>query len=134
MATILVVDDEPAVMSVVRGTLLRDGHTVIEAVSVAAGCAVGDSYAGDLDLLITDHRLWDGPGRHVAEHLLKTRPDLRVLHISGYSLERVLADDSLTPGADFLAKPFLPRALSARVTKMLTPLEPPLQESAGAGN
>jgi two-component system, cell cycle sensor histidine kinase and response regulator CckA len=121
MATILVVDDEAVVRGVARATLLRDGHTVLEAGSVSGGCSVGDGYTGHVDLLITDHMLSDGLGRQLAEHLLKTRPLLRVLHISGYPRQLILDDDSLTAGAAFLAKPFLPRTLSAAVNALLLP-------------
>jgi DNA-binding response OmpR family regulator len=109
------------VRGVARATLLRDGHTVLEAVSVSSGCAAGDSYTGEIDLLITDHRLLDGLGRQIAAHLLKTRPGLKVLHTSGYPRELILDDEGLTPGAAFLAKPFLPKAMAAAVNALLAP-------------
>jgi DNA-binding response OmpR family regulator len=71
-----------------------------------------------IDLLITDVVMPAMNGLALAERLLADRPDMKVLYMTGYSAEVVLAHGTPQPGA-LIEKPFTPRELSARVREVL---------------
>jgi CheY-like chemotaxis protein len=118
--TILVVEDEPVVRNILVKILVAAHYRVFEADSEAEAFAVSEMVV-PIDLLIVDHALKRMSGRQVAEHIRQTRPGLKVLHVSGYPLEKLLEEEGLTPGADFLPKPFLPKDLIEKVRLMLGP-------------
>jgi DNA-binding response OmpR family regulator len=99
--------------------LVREDYRVFEADSAAEALEVSQTFPGTIDLLIADHTLKTMTGRQVAEQIRQSRPGLKVLHISGLSLEILEQDGGLMPGAEFLAKPFSPKALVKKVDQML---------------
>jgi signal transduction histidine kinase/CheY-like chemotaxis protein len=118
-AVILVVEDESTVRALVCRTLEQAGHQVIEAVDGAGGLDAAMAHGGDIDLVVTDVVMPVMGGREMASRLLARRPGLRFLFVSGYP------DDARAPGelagsaGDFLAKPFTPGELVARVDELL---------------
>jgi len=110
-ATILVVEDEVAVMRVVRSTLEGAGYTILTAGSVAAAEAIG---ASQIDLLLTDIALPDGNGVELVDRLRATAPLLRVLHMTGYA-----ADTGGILEGSLLPKPFAPKQLLDKVAEIL---------------
>ena len=117
--TILVVEDEPIVRNIIMKSLVREDYRVLEADSAAEALEVSQTFSGTIDLLIADHTLKTMTGRQVAEQIRQSRPGLKVLHISGLSLEKLAQDGGLIPGADFLAKPFSPKTLVEKVDQIL---------------
>ena len=117
--TILVVEDEPIVRNIIMKFLVREDYRVLEADSAAEALEVSQTFSGTIDLLIADHTLKTMTGRQVAEQIRQSRPGLKVLHISGLSLEKLEQDGGLMPGAEFLAKPFSPQTLVKKVDQML---------------
>lgn len=105
VAAILIVDDEAPVIHVARAALERAGHKVYTASSGAEAHAFARAIPR-VDVLIVDHRIPPDRGRDIAERLLVFHPGVRVVHMSGYSLEDLETEGSLTPGAAFLPKPF----------------------------
>ena len=103
--TILLVEDEDAVRSVVARTLTRLGYSVVQAASGTDALAVVAERGGPLDLLVTDVRMPGIQGPDLARRLRADRPDLPVLFISGYA-EELAADASAMPGMQVLDKPF----------------------------
>src|SRR5258708_15188495 len=81
--TILVVDDEPSIQLLVRSVLELLGHQVLAAGDASEALRLSERHAGRIDLLITDMCLPGTSGPEVLEQLLGTRPELRVLYISG---------------------------------------------------
>lgn len=118
-ATILVVEDEALVRNVIMHTLVRQDYRVFEADSAAEALEVSRTFPGTIDLLIADHALKTMTGVEVAEQIRQSRPGLKILHISGHSLEKLEEDGGLIAGAEFLAKPFLPKNLIDKVNHML---------------
>jgi CheY-like chemotaxis protein len=110
--SVLVVEDDDAVRSLVRGVLEPAGYTV------RVAPAPDEALAGaDANLLITDMRMPGMNGRELAALILARAPGTRVLYISGYTGE------DLTPledGARFLAKPFTPNELLEQVRELLS--------------
>lgn len=115
-ARVLVVDDAPEFGQLVRAVLTAAGHSVLQAGDIATARAELDE--SRIDLVVLDLGLPDGDGLDLCRWV-RERGDTYVLVISG----RDQADDgvdALEAGADdFLAKPFTPRELGARVEALL---------------
>ncbi len=117
--TVLVVDDEPTVRMLVSDVLENLGYQPIEAADGSAGLKVLQSGAR-IDLLITDVGLPGGMnGRQLADAARKTRPDLKVLFITGYAENSVVGNGYLEPGMQVLTKPFAMEALATRIKDLI---------------
>jgi PAS domain S-box-containing protein len=116
--TVLVVDDEPLVGSIVARTLGAAGYTVLSAESCDEALAIAASAGQGIDLLVTDLVLRGPGGADVAARIRDAVPGLPVLFVSGYTDRAV--DLSIYGGtAAFLAKPFTGQELTARVRGLL---------------
>ena len=118
--TILLVDDEQSVRSIVMKILRRANYNVLEADGGESALAVSESHAGTIDLVISDLYM---PGLHgpaVAEKLSAVRPGLKVLFISGYADNDVVGRTGVPPGSNFLQKPFSGQDLTAAVSAALS--------------
>ena len=117
--TILIVDDEPTVRMLVTDILEDLGYTAIEAGDSAAGLKVLQSDVR-IDLLVTDVGLPGGMnGRQMADAGRVSRPDLKVLFITGYAENAVLGNGHLAPGMAVLTKPFVVETMAARIRSMI---------------
>jgi len=117
--TVLVVDDEPTVRMLVTDILADLGYTAIEAADSAAGLKVLQSDVR-IDLLVTDVGLPGGMnGRQMADAARVSRPDLKVLFITGYAENAVLGNGHLEPGMAVLTKPFAIDAMATRIRQMI---------------
>lgn len=97
------------------------GYTVIEAADSLAGLKLLQSNI-PIDLLISDVGLPGGMnGRQMADAARQTRPDLKVLFITGYADNLVIGNGHLDTGMQILTKPFALDTLTARVRKMVMP-------------
>jgi CheY-like chemotaxis protein len=105
--TILVVEDEPPVRWIVKDVLGRYGYKVIEAGSGVEALAMWHQHHGEIALLLTDLVMPVGlSGQELAEKFSSQKPELRVMYISGYSLQVAGKGFSVLDGLNFLQKPF----------------------------
>jgi signal transduction histidine kinase/CheY-like chemotaxis protein/GAF domain-containing protein len=112
--TILLVEDAEAVRAVARATLRRAGYQVLEAQNAGEALLVSEQHPATIHLLLTDVVMPHLSGPRLAERLLRSRPETRVLYVSGSP------DAAGEVGADaFLPKPFAPEALLVRVREVL---------------
>lgn len=112
---VLVVDDEPTIRMLIAEVLAEAGYAVIEAQDGPAGLRVLESNA-KIDLLITDVGLPGGlNGRQVADAARVSRPDLKILFITGYAENAVIGNGRLGKHMFVLAKPFKMEGLAARI-------------------
>jgi two-component system cell cycle sensor histidine kinase/response regulator CckA len=116
--TILLVEDEESVRSVIATVLRRQGYQVLEAVTPGVASDIFDRREPDIDMLLTDVVMPGMNGPELAERLMRARPELAVLYISGY------ADVSFDLGRQrshvgFLHKPFHASTLVGRVRELL---------------
>jgi PAS domain S-box-containing protein len=119
--TVLVVDDEPSVRTLVSEVLEELGYSVLEAENGASGLQILES-SRRVDLLITDVGLPGGMnGRQLADAALITRPDLRILFITGYAENAAMGEGSLKPGMHILTKPFSLETLGQRINEIIAP-------------
>ena len=116
---VLVVDDEPTVRMLVAEILGELGYIAIEAVDGASGLAILRSDVR-IDLLVTDVGLPGGMnGRQMADAARVSRPDLRILFITGYAENAVVGNGHLDPGMHVMTKPFAMNALAARIRDLI---------------
>jgi CheY-like chemotaxis protein len=118
-ATILVVEDDPIVRDLVRGILARRGYTVLAAKQGEEAIALAERHTEPLHLLITDVVLPGLNGREIAERLQSSRPDLRVLFMSGYTDDTIIRRGVIEHQHRLLQKPFTAEELEQKVAKML---------------
>jgi len=115
LPTILVVEDEESIRTIVRLALETKGYRLLTAADGAEGIQLAQQHQGPIDLVITDVLLPGMSGSNLVRVLLVDRPALHVLYISGYlGTESELAAGR-TGKMTFLPKPFTPRQLVAAV-------------------
>lgn len=117
--TILVVDDDPDVVRLMRLVLEDAGHTVLTALDGQSALATCKRYKHSVHLLITDIVLIGMPGPELAQRLYAEHPYLSVIFITGYPFEQVAADIAPVPHAMLLMKPIRIGALAHDVAKVL---------------
>lgn len=118
--TVLVVEDEQAVRDLVVLTLRQRGYNVLEAWNGVEALRTAQEHTGEIHLLLTDAIMPEMGGKDLAERIRQVRPETRILMASGYSADRFTGAQSFPPGMSFLAKPFTPRELLAKVREVLT--------------
>ncbi|MCU0807701.1 MAG: response regulator, partial [Candidatus Contendobacter sp.] len=117
--TILLVEDEPAILAVGAKILERQGYTVLAAASPDQAVRLAREHAGDIHLLITDVVMPRMNGRDLARNLLERYPDLKCLFMSGYTANVIAHHGVLDAGVHFIQKPFSIRDLAAKVRMAL---------------
>ena len=117
--TVLLVEDEPAVRSLMREILTAAGYAVLEAASGAEALERSRDHEGEVHLLMTDVVMPGMSGPELARHITSTRPGLRILFISGHTNDDLGLQEVLGPGRAFLQKPLTPDHLAARVREIL---------------
>jgi PAS domain S-box-containing protein len=117
--TVLVIDDEPSVRSLVAEVLREHGFATLEAGDGPSGLRILNS-GQRIDLLVTDVGLPGGlNGRQVADAARMRRPDLKILFITGYAENAAVGNGLLEPGMEVMTKPFAMMDLAAKVTTMI---------------
>jgi len=121
--TILLVEDEENLRRLARQYLENQGYNVIDAPDGATAIQISQAHKGPIHLLLTDVIMPGMNGRELANKVSPTRPDMRVLYMSGYTENHVGHNGTLDEGITLLQKPFTLPALKAKVREMLdTPL------------
>ena len=114
--TVLLVEDDPLVMRVTERMLRRLGHTVLQASSPSQAVTTLETHPGSVELVLTDVQLPEMSGPQLVVQLLKLRPSMRVIIMSGANVQ---LDPKATFVATILPKPFLTAALDAKVKEAL---------------
>ena len=117
--TILLVEDEEGVRNLIRTSLQRAGYTVLEARDGNEALLLYERHAGSIDLILTDVVMPQMSGRELAERFAAMRPDVRLLFMSGYTARAIVQHGGLDSQTPFLAKPFTPATLTAKVRETL---------------
>jgi PAS domain S-box-containing protein len=116
--TVLVVEDEPVVRGVIVEMLQDQGFRTLQAVDGPSGLRIL-RLEQRIDLLVTDVGLPGMNGRQLADQARETRPDLKILFITGYAENVAIAKGFLQPGMEMITKPFDLDKLSQRVREMV---------------
>jgi two-component system cell cycle sensor histidine kinase/response regulator CckA len=115
---VLVVEDEPAVRSVIARSLALASYRVVVASNGAEGLRVAGEQ-GPFDILVTDLVMPGMSGWEVGKRLGALWPKLRILYISGYTEDAIVHGGVLEPGVKFLQKPFSPAELLSALRHLL---------------
>jgi len=116
--TVLVVEDEQALLALATRQLRRLGYTVLGA-GIPTDALDLAREGGPIDLLVTDVIMPGMNGRELASILAEENPDLRTLFVSGYTANVIAHHGVLDSGVCFLAKPFSIQDLAAKVREAL---------------
>jgi two-component system cell cycle sensor histidine kinase/response regulator CckA len=117
--TVLVVEDDDPVRSLLREVLRRQGYVVLEACDGVAALELADSNELPIDLLVSDFLLPSLSGPELGRALRSRFPALRVLYVSGYPSAEAAGAEPTEPGDRCLQKPFNPAALAALARRQL---------------
>jgi PAS domain S-box-containing protein len=117
--TILLVEDEVAVLKLAKIMLERQGYTVITATTPKEAIRLAKDHEGEIQLLLVDVVMPEMTGRALSEQLMSLRPGLKRLFMSGYTANVIAHQGVLEEGMFFLQKPFSVRALASKVREAL---------------
>jgi two-component system, cell cycle sensor histidine kinase and response regulator CckA len=117
--TVLVVEDEAAIRQLTNLILQKAGYTVLLAESPVAAERIAGNHPGPIHLMLTDVVMPGMRGPELAERMLRLRPDLRVLFMSGYTDDAITHHGFLDAGTEFLQKPFTPLGLMQKIREVL---------------
>jgi len=117
--TVLLVEDESAVLRLSKIVLERFGYTVLSAGTPSEAIHLFHNHQGHVHLLVTDVVMPEMNGRELAARLREARPELKALFVSGYSASALAPRVVLDEGVHFLQKPFSLEDLAASVREAL---------------
>lgn len=117
--TILLVEDDTAILEMTTLMLESKGYTVLTASKPSDAIRTAGSHAGKIHLLISDVIMPEMNGRELARKILSICPDIRSLFMSGYTADVIAHRGVLDQGLDFIQKPFSMTLLAARVRAVL---------------
>jgi two-component system cell cycle sensor histidine kinase/response regulator CckA len=117
--TVMVVEDEKALRSLVCKTLAAQGYEVLEADGPVEAASTIEHYAQPIHLLLTDVVMPQMSGKVLASHVVGLHPETRVLYMSGYTDDAVVRHGVLEANTFFLQKPFTLSALVQKVREVL---------------
>ena len=117
--TVLLVEDEPAILEIGREMLEQLGYGVLSAATPGEALALAREHAGEIDLLVTDVIMPEMNGRDLAEQIRPNRPGMRCLFMSGYTANAIAHHGVLGEGVHFIQKPFTIHGLAAKARTAL---------------
>jgi two-component system, cell cycle sensor histidine kinase and response regulator CckA len=117
--TVLLVEDEPLLREMLSETIESNGYSVLVARDGAEALQIAGEHAGPIPIMVTDVVMPGMTGPKLVDLFAQTRPEMKVLYISGYSDESVCRNGLMGPGRAFLSKPFGPDVLLRRVRESL---------------
>jgi CheY-like chemotaxis protein len=117
--TVLVVEDEQGVRSLVCNALAVQGYKVLEAHSSLEAASIMESYLEPIQMLLTDVVMPQMSGKVLADRMPALHPEARVLFMSGYTDDAIIRNGIQDTNAFLLQKPFSPSGLIQKVREVL---------------
>jgi two-component system cell cycle sensor histidine kinase/response regulator CckA len=117
--TILIVEDDAALLRVTQRSLEDVGYAVLAAASAAEAIQISENHPGPIHLMVSDVILPGINGVQLALRLRALRPEMQVLYVSGYTDNSIVQHRVLEPGLAFLQKPFSSKNLARKVAEVL---------------
>ena len=115
----LLAEDDAMLRPLAKGLLEKLGYLVLEAENAEQALAIARAHSARIHLLVADVVMPGASGRELARRLAESRPDTKVLYVSGYTDDAIVQHGMLEPGLNFLQKPFTPAALARKVREVL---------------
>jgi len=116
--TILLVEDSAALRELTKVILSRDGYNILEAEDGVAAMEVSRNFQGIIHLLLTDVVMPRMRGPHLAKQIVKQRPEIAVVFLSGYTEEVISQSDGIT-GFILVEKPYTADSLLHSIRRAL---------------
>ncbi len=117
--TILLVENNKPVRELARQILENCGYTLLTASNAEEAVSVSTEHAGGIDLLAADVVMPGESGPELADRLVKQRPEMKTMFISGHTGDAIDRHGLRKPDVDLLAKPFSPATLAQAVRRIL---------------
>ncbi len=117
--TMLLVEDEPAMLKITTMMLECQGYTVLAARTSGEAIRLAREHAAEIQLLMTDVVMPEMNGRDLAKKLMALCPDIKTLFMSGYTAEVIAHRGVLDKGVNFIQKPFLMQDLASKLREVL---------------
>lgn len=117
--TVLLVEDEAAMLTMVRKMLEAAGYRVLAANTPVEAVRLSAEHPGTIDLLLTDVVMPGMSGQDLARRLAAKRPDLAILFMSGYTADRIVPQEDQEDRILLLEKPFSARSLAEMVREAI---------------
>ncbi len=117
--TILLVEDEPAVMEMATMMLEEQGYTVLATSTPGEAIRMAGEYSGEINLVMTDIVMPEMNGRDLARNLLSIYPNIKHLFMSGYTANVIAHHGIMNEGVHFIQKPFTIQNMAAKVREAL---------------
>ena len=117
--TILLVEDELAILTMTRLMLERLGYRVLTAATPSEAMGIAGKYEGNIHLLLTDVVMPEMNGYDLAGQMASLRPSIRHLFMSGYTGDSIARQGVLDAGIPFIQKPFTIKELSDKLIEVL---------------
>ncbi|MHB1003266.1 MAG: ATP-binding protein, partial [Thermoleophilia bacterium] len=116
--TVLLVEDDTAVLELGVKILGKLGYKVIQAATPEAAIRAAEEHIDEIDFLITDVIMPGMNGRELAAGLLKLKPELKCLFMSGYTDDIITQSGILEDEIDFIQKPFSMKEIAIKLRGM----------------
>jgi PAS domain S-box-containing protein len=117
--TILLVEDEPAILKMATLMLEKLGYNVLAANTPGKALEVAKTFGSPIHLVITDVVMPEMNGRDLAEQLILLHPDMKILFMSGYTANVIAHHGVLDEGVRFIPKPFSRKDIALKVREVL---------------
>ncbi|GAB6097854.1 hypothetical protein JCM14469_41080 [Desulfatiferula olefinivorans] len=117
--TVMIVEDEPAILNLGVSMLEDLGYTVLSALTTDEAMRLANEYTGDIHLLFTDVVMPKMNGRDLARLMRTVHPGLKCLYMSGYTADVIADHGVIEGGVHFIHKPFSKRALAVKIRETL---------------
>jgi len=117
--TVLLAEDDQGVRRIAREFLKMKGYQVLEAGNAAEAIRIARESPGPIHLLLTDIVMPGLKGEELVARVTTIRPDVKVLYMSAYTEDAIVNLGILSPGTNFIEKPFGPEDLAQKVRKIL---------------
>jgi len=117
--TILMVEDDPSVRKLARTILDNNGYNVLEAEGGDAALRLSKQHERPIELMLTDVVMPGTSGRELAQSVAISRPEMKVLYMSGYTDDAIVHHGILDADTPFIQKPFTPDSLLRKVRDVL---------------
>ena len=117
--TVLLVEDEKAILEMGRMMLEQLGYRVLCAGSPEEAIKLAGEHPGDIHLLITDVVMPEMNGRQLADRIRSIKQEIQCLFMSGYTADVIAHSGVLDEGVHFIPKPFTMHTLSAKIRELL---------------
>jgi two-component system cell cycle sensor histidine kinase/response regulator CckA len=122
--TILLVEDEPAILKVTTMVLEGLGYTVVAAHGAREALRLASAHVGRVHLLLTDVVMPEMNGKDLARRLVSLHPEVKLLFMSGYTSDVIARRGVLEEGVNFLQKPFSQETLGMKLREILDRVSP----------